>query len=199
MQSLQAVTSNVAAPQVVVISGPSGAGKTTIVRRLLAECPLPLRLSVSATTRTPRPGEQDGVDYHFLSNEQFKARLAAGEFLEYCEVFGRGPSYGTFKREVEKSLAAGRHVILEIDVDGARQVLQTYPKALTIFIRTETLENLEQRLRARGTESEEALARRLEVARREMEAADFYKHHVINRDLDEAVKTTCDLLKQEGE
>src|SRR6185436_15710478 len=117
------------APRLVIVSGPAGAGKSTIVRRLLRECSMPLQLSVSATTRPRRPQEADGIDYHFLSHEDFAQRRAAGEFLECKEVFGRGDWYGTLKSEVQSGFAAGNWVILEIDVDGAASVLEAHPEA----------------------------------------------------------------------
>src|SRR6185436_15489947 len=117
------------APRLVIVSGPAGAGKSTIVRRLLHECRMPLQLSVSATTRPRRPQEADGIDYHFLSQEEFASRRDAGEFLECKEVFGRGDWYGTLKSEVVSGFAAGNWVILEIDVDGAASVLEAHPEA----------------------------------------------------------------------
>src|SRR5690606_28967977 len=111
----------------------SGAGKSTIVRQLLREAPFPLRLSVSATTRAPRPGEQNGVDYYFIDKEEFERRRQAGEFLECKEVFGRGDWYGTLWSEVREGLARGEWVVLEIDVEGALAVLERWPDAITIF------------------------------------------------------------------
>lgn len=180
--------------KLVVISGPSGAGKTTVLKRVLGGCPLPLSLSVSATTRSPRPGEIDGKDYHFLSPEKFALRREAGEFLECFEVFSRGYWYGTLASEVTSSLKAGKWVVLEVDVQGAMAVLDQYPEAITIFIQLRSLEELEQRLRGRGTETEDKIARRLEVARRELELADRYRHRVINDELDQSVAEVCDIL-----
>lgn len=184
--------------KLVVISGPSGAGKTTLLKRLYACAPRPLVVSVSATTRAPRPGERDGIDYHFLSKEEFEWRRLRGEFLECCEVFQRGDWYGTLHSEVAPRLAEGKWVVLEIDVQGTLAVLQHYPDALTIFIRPSSIDELERRLRLRGTESEAALQRRLDVARRELASIDRYRHQVVNDDVDRAVKELCDILSRTG-
>jgi guanylate kinase len=181
--------------KLVIISGPSGAGKSTVLRRLLAECPLPLRWSVSATTRPPRPGERDGRDYHFLSREEFLRRREAGEFLESKEVFGAGELYGTLRSETASGLTAGQWVILEIDVQGALTVLEQYPDAVTIFLHPGSMHELEQRLRARGTEPEESIRRRLEVAHREFQVLDQYRYEVINDTVDRAVRQICDILQ----
>jgi guanylate kinase len=137
--------------KLVVISGPSGVGKSTVVREVLQRLGPAIRLSVSATTRPPRPGERDGVDYYFLTDAEFRRRRDEGEFLECIEVFGRGHWYGTLWSEVRSSLSQGKWVILEIDVDGAGEVLRQFPEAVTIFIRPESVEELERRLRSRGT------------------------------------------------
>lgn len=183
---------------IVVISGPSGAGKSTVVRRLLTDCELSLVLSVSATTRPPRPGEVDGVDYHFLSREEFDRRRLAGEFLEWKEVYGRGDWYGTLQSEVTAGLNAGKWVILEIDVEGALSVLASHPETVTIFIHCGSQEELERRLRHRGTDSEAAIQRRLEVARRELTYLDRYQHQVINNDVSQAVRDICEILARHG-
>ena len=181
--------------KLIVLSGPSGAGKTTLRDCLLKAEAGRLQLSVSATTRKPRPGEADGTDYHFISNEEFRRRRDAGEFLECAEVY---PDlwYGTLKSEVAPRLAAGKSVVLEIDVAGCRQVLSHDPAAVTIFIRPVSLEELERRLRARRTEDESSLARRLETARAEMAAAASYQHHVINDDLDRAAAELRNIVKK---
>jgi guanylate kinase len=181
--------------RIVIISGPSGAGKSTVVRQLLAECTVPLRHSVSATTRQPRPGEVNGQHYHFLTHAAFTEKRAAGEFLECKEVFGRGDWYGTLESEVANGLAAGNWMVLEIDVEGAMSVLQHYPEAITIFVHVGDIAELERRLRERGTESEEALRRRIEVASKELAAMHRYRHEVVNHDVDQAVAAICEILK----
>jgi guanylate kinase len=183
------------AGRLIIISGPSGAGKSTIVRRLIRECPLPLHLSVSATTRPPRPGEVDGREYHFLTPDEFARARHEGRFLECKEVFGRGVWYGTLADQVARGLAAGQWMILEIDVEGAAAVLDSNYDPITIFIHPGGMDQLENRLRARGTESEEAIARRLQVARAEMRAIDRYQHEVVNAEVDEAVHEICEILK----
>ncbi len=184
--------------QLVVFSGPSGVGKTTLLREVLSRARQPLVLSVSATTRPPRTGENDAEHYYFLSADDFALRRARGEFLECSEVFGRGHWYGTLSTEVAPRLAAGKWVVLEIDVDGAEQVLQKYPDALTIFIEPESSEILEHRLRGRGTESEDAVARRLEVARRELDRADRYRFRVVNDEVDRAAGEICAFLDRQA-
>jgi guanylate kinase len=182
--------------QLVIVSGPSGAGKTTLLQRVFRDCELPLVGSVSATTRKPRPGEQEGVDYHFLSLAEFARRREEGDFLESCEVFNQGDWYGTLRDEVTPSLAAGKWVVLEIDVQGTREVLRHYPEALTIFVEPGSLEELERRLRDRGTENPAALERRLEVARREMASIKYYRHRVVNDEIDRATRAICEILNQ---
>ncbi len=188
------MTSTTPTGRLIVISGPSGVGKTTVVRELFARNPR-LVASVSATTRPPRPDEQDGRDYHFLSPAEFQRRREAGDFLECCEVFGPGYWYGTLKSEVTPRLAAGKWVVLEIDVQGTLAVLRQYPEAVTIFIRPESLAELERRLRGRGTESEQSIERRLEVARRELAFADRYQFQIVNRSVEEAVREIHEILK----
>jgi guanylate kinase len=189
--------------KLVVISGPSGVGKSTVVRGLLEQLDQRqlgdrIRLSISATTRPPRPGEQAGVDYYFLSKQEFAARRQADDFLECIEVFGQGHWYGTLWDEVRPSLHAGKWVILEIDVNGAQGVLQHFPEAVTIFIRPESLAELQHRLRLRGTESEEAIQRRLAVARRELELAERYDHIVVNITVAQAVESVLKILRSRG-
>jgi guanylate kinase len=181
--------------KLVIISGPSGAGKSTVVRRLLEVCPLPLKLSVSATTRPPRPGEIDGRDYHFLTMDEFLRRQANGEFLESKEVYGRGDYYGTLRSETAAGLSQGKWVILEIDVEGALAVLEQEPAAMTIFLHPGSMNELERRLRSRGTDSESSIQRRLEVARREMAVLNRYRYEVVNDTVDRAVHEICKILQ----
>lgn len=169
----------------LILSGPSGSGKSTVIRRILSDASPPLRLSVSATTRQPRPGEIEGVHYHYWTRPRFEAEVAAGAFLEHAEVFGN--LYGTPRIEVEPFRARGVGVILDIDVQGAAQVRARCPEAVAIFLRTSSMETYEQRLRARGTESAEAIERRLQGARRELEHAGSYHYQVINDELEVAV------------
>lgn len=181
--------------KLIIISGPAGAGKSTVVRELLTKCPLPLVFSISATTRQPRPGERDGVEYYFLTPEDFSRHRNNGEFLECKEVFGRGDWYGTLKSQVTSGLEAGKWVILEIDVEGALTVLDQYQDVITIFLHPGSLQELETRLRRRGTDSEASIVRRLEVARREMTYLDQYRHEVVNDSKDLAVQRICQLLQ----
>ncbi len=181
--------------RLIILSGPSGAGKSTVVRQLLEDCDLPLRLSVSATTRPPRNGETDGVDYHFVRHDQFQELRSQDAFLECKEVFGRGYWYGTLKAEVASGLREGKWVILEIDVQGALSVLEKHSDCITIFLHPGGMEELENRLRSRGTETEDAIQRRLEVARQEWGLRHHYQHHVVNESVTNAVRRICELLQ----
>lgn len=183
--------------RLLVLSGPAGSGKTTIVQRLLQESPVPLRKCVSATTRPPRTGEIDGEHYHFLSADEFERRRQAGDFLETAEVFGLGYWYGTLKSEVSRAAREGAWAFLEIDVEGALNVMREYPEAVTIFIRTSSEDEYEKRLRGRGTETEEVIQRRLAIARRELALADRYKYQVVNDNLDRAVDEIIHILRTE--
>lgn len=178
--------------RLVIISGPSGAGKSTVVRELLAICPLPLVMSVSATTRQPRKGEVEGEDYYFLTPAQFAARRQSGDFLECKEYAGNW--YGTLQSQVTAGLAEGKWVILEIDVEGTLAVLEQHPEALTIFVHSGSIEELERRLRARNTETEEALARRLATARRELAQKSRYRYEIVNHNIPLAVRDVCEIL-----
>jgi len=180
--------------QFVVLSGPSGSGKTTIVERLIAASPIRLVKSVSATTRPPRHNERDGENYYFLSAEEFAARRARHEFLECAEVHGNGNWYGTLESEVERARRLGGWALLEIDVQGALQIIEKYPQALTIFLRAASDAEYETRLRGRGTDAEEVIQKRLANARRELQYASCYRYQVINDDLDRAVREIVEVI-----
>lgn len=166
----------------LVVAAPSGAGKSTITRALLATEPA-LSLSISATTRAPRPGEQDGVHYHFRSQAEFNAMVAAGDLLEWAEVFGRG--YGTPRAPVEQALHAGQDVVFDIDWQGFRQLHQALPADVVgVFILPPSLDALEARLRRRAGDSAEEIARRMTAARDEMSHWAEFDHVVVNADLD---------------
>lgn len=183
--------------KLLVLSGPSGSGKTTIVRKLLDDSPVPLRICVSATTRPPRTGEIDGEHYHFLSTDEFERRQQNGEFLETAEVFSSGYWYGTLKSEIARAAEEGAWAFLEIDVEGALNVMREYPRAVTIFIRASGDDEYEKRLRGRGTESEEVIQKRLATARRELSLADRYRYQVVNDDLERAVEEIKHILRTE--
>lgn len=179
---------------VVVLSGPSGSGKTTIVNRLIEEADVKLMKAISATTRPKRVGEVHGRDYWFLTPEEFEERRRRGEFLECEEVHHSGFWYGTLKSELERIREAGGWAFLEIDVQGALRVMEEYPDAVTIFLKTPSQEEYEQRLRGRGTESDDVIQRRLETARNELKLADRYQYQVVNDDLGCAVREITNIL-----
>jgi guanylate kinase len=171
--------------RVFVITGPSGVGKGTLIRGLMERVPK-LELSVSATTRAPRPGERDGVDYHFLTREEFNGRVKRGEFVEHADYAGR--SYGTLRSELEARVRAGVPVVLEIEVQGARQVRAAMPEAVQVFIAPPSLAALRTRLVGRGTDDQTEVERRLRVAEEELTAQPEFAHVVVNDRLDEALE-----------
>ena len=175
-----------------VIAGPSGVGKGTVVRRLRELIP-DIELSVSSTTRQPRPGETDGVEYRFVSDEEFDRLIAEDAFLEWAEIFGHHRS-GTLGAPVTRARDAGRDVILEIDVQGAAQIRRRAPGASLIFLAPPSREELERRLRGRRTEPEADLERRLADADREMEASVWFDHVVVNDDVERAAREVADII-----
>jgi guanylate kinase len=170
-------------PRVFVITGPSGVGKGTLIRTLLERVPS-LELAVSATTRAPRPGEHDGADYHFLTEEEFAGRVREGAFVEHATYSGR--RYGTLREELERRMAEGRSVVLEIELQGARQVAQAMPEAVRIFIAPPSADSLRNRLVGRGTDPPEQVEARLRTAEEELAAQGEFTHVVVNDRLDEA-------------
>jgi guanylate kinase len=177
----------------IVIAGPSGVGKGSLVKSLLARDPDGLSVSVSVTTRTPRPSEVDGRDYVFVTNDEFDTMISGDELLEWAEVFGN--RYGTPREAVERRLAEGRDVILEIDVQGAMQVRERLPGALLVFLEPPSMSELEARLRGRQTETEERLAVRLATATQEMEQRGGFDEVVVNDDLERASSQVAAIIE----
>lgn len=171
--------------RLIVFTGPSGVGKGTLLRSLRHRYPM-LKLSVSATTRAPRPGEVDGQDYFFVSREAFQEMVARGELLEWAEFAGN--LYGTPKTPVLRDIEAGHWVILEIELEGARQVRETFPKALQLFVLPPSIEELENRIRLRGKDTDDAIERRLQRARVEIDAASEFDEQIVNDDFEVALE-----------
>jgi guanylate kinase len=182
-------------PFPIILSSPSGGGKTTIAHQLLATRQ-DVGYSVSATTRPPREGEIDGRDYHFRTPEAFRSGQAAGEFAESAEVHGH--LYGTLRAEVERVLSEGRHVIMDIDVQGTKQFVAAFPESVLIFILPPSAEALVERLTARGTEDPKSLIRRLRSAKDELKAVDLYPYVVVNDRIDSAVAAISSIVDAEG-
>ena len=178
----------------VVLAGPAGVGKGTIVQRILASEP-DLSLSVSATTRSPRPGEVDGIHYHFISKQEFEELIAQNQLLEFAIVHGSN-YYGTLLNELTRAEAEDKHLLLEIDLQGARQVKARIPEALTIFISPPSWDELEARLRKRGTETEEQIQTRLSTALTELASAGEFDFNVTNQDLDTCVSEVVELVRK---
>jgi guanylate kinase len=179
-----------------VIAAPSGAGKTSLLQALMRRRP-EVEFSVSCTTRRPRPGEKDGKDYHFINREEFERLKAAGEFIEHANVFGN--LYGTRRSVVEAALAAGRDLILEIDWQGAQQVRERLPEAVQVFILPPSRAELETRLRKRGSDTEDAIARRLKESTLEMSHWREFDHVIVNRDFDRSLADLEAIFEGRGE
>jgi guanylate kinase len=179
--------------RVFVITGPSGVGKGTLIRSLRERIPA-LALSVSATTRAPRPGEVDGVDYHFLTDADFERRVEAGEFVEHATYSGR--RYGTLRSDLERRLRGGRPVVLEIEVQGARQVRRTLPEALQVFIAPPSRDALRARLVGRGTDDAAQVEERLRTADAELESQHEFAHVVVNDRLEDAVDELTAIIRE---
>ena len=176
------------ATPILVITGPSGVGKGTLIKGLLERIP-GLELAVSATTRKPRDGEVNGVDYHYLSGDDFERRVAAGEFVEHAEYAGN--RYGTLESELRRP---AKGIVLEIDVQGARQVREALPDALLVFIEPPSFEDLQRRLEGRASDRPEQIERRLAAARQELGAAGEFDHRIVNDDLQRAVRELSELV-----
>lgn len=181
-------------PFPIILSSPSGGGKTTIARELLRRRG-DLGYSVSCTTRAPRVGEVEGRDYYFLSRAEFERRREASEFAESAEVHGN--MYGTLRSEIERVLGAGKHVVMDIDVQGAQQFTRAFPKSVTIFVLPPSAEVLLERLRHRQTESREQLVKRLHSALQELQAVDLYQYVVVNDELTKAVHRVSAIIDAE--
>ncbi|MDQ3242119.1 MAG: guanylate kinase [Gemmatimonadota bacterium] len=179
----------------VILSSPSGGGKTTIARELL-KLRSDVGYSVSCTTRTAREGEEEGRDYYFLTRTEFVSAARSGDFAESAEVHGE--MYGTLRREVGKVLASGRKVVMDIDVNGARQFREAYPETVLVFVLPPDARVLLDRLRARGTESEDSLTRRLRSAVAELRSVDFYQYLIVNDDLERAVRAVSGIIDAEA-
>jgi guanylate kinase len=177
--------------RVFVITGPSGVGKGTLIRGLMERLPQ-LELSVSATTRPARPGERDGRDYHFLTPAEFERRVRAGEFVEHADYAGR--RYGTLRGELDGRLRAGVPVVLEIEVQGARQVRAAMPEAVQVFIAPPSLDTLHTRLTGRGADGPEEVERRLRVAQQELQAQPEFAHVVVNDRLQDALERLTEIV-----
>jgi guanylate kinase len=176
-----------------ILSAPSGAGKTTLCKKLLRRFS-EIRFSISHTTRPPRPDETEGVDYFFITREKFLAGIENSTWAEWAEVHGN--YYGTSMSFLNQSLSSGIHVLLDIDIQGARQILQKYPDAITVFIMPPSIEILRSRLRKRGTESEDMIEQRIMNAKQEIQSKDLYRYIIVNDNLEDSTEALCRIVKE---
>lgn len=182
--------------KIIILSAPSGTGKSTIIKELMKAEDLGLGFSISATSRSPRPGETDGREYYFITPDEFARRVDAGEFVEWEEVYA-GTRYGTLRSEVERVTGSGLNLIMDIDVKGALNIKRQFgDEAISIFILPPSICELESRLRGRATESDESLGRRIQKAEYELGFADSFDRRVVNDDLDTAVAETAEIIKE---
>jgi len=177
-----------------IISAPSGAGKTTLCRETLKRFK-DITYSISYTTRKSRNGEQDGIDYHFITKEEFKRKIESNKLVEWAEVYGN--FYGTSAEFLGTYLVSGKHILLDIDIQGTIQIKKRYPDSVTIFIMPPSLETLRSRLESRGTDTGQVIERRLEIAKKEMEKKDLYRHVIINDQLSRAVYELIEIIETE--
>lgn len=181
--------------KIIILSAPSGTGKSTIIKELMKAEDLGLGFSISATSRSPRPGETDGREYYFITPDEFARRVDAGEFVEWEEVYA-GTRYGTLRSEVERVTGSGLNLIMDIDVKGALNIKRQFgDEAISIFILPPSICELESRLRGRATESDDSLARRIQKAEYELGFADSFDRRVVNDDLDTAVAETTEIIR----
>ncbi len=175
-----------------IVSAPSGAGKTTLCKAILKRFP-DMVYSISHTTRPPRPGEQNGVDYFFISKDEFEKKIQEKKWLEWAKVFDN--YYGTSREFIEDNLFKGKNILLDIDVQGAAQIIARLPQSITIFILPPSMETLKQRLKSRGTDSDAAIAKRFQQAQEEIAQKDLYQYHVINDSLEDAVDQIANIIQ----
>lgn len=183
-------------PRLFIVSGPSGVGKSTIIRRVLQQEP-GMRLSVSLTTRPKRPGEVEGTDYYFVTPQNFEAMIGEGEFLEWAKVYDH--YYGTSRSHIEGILASNHHALLDLDTQGAMQIKERFSGMVLVFIKPPDMASLEARLRNRGSESPETLAKRMAWAEHELSFADQYDHVIVNDHIDDAVRAFLHVISAEKE
>lgn len=181
-------------PKLIVISAPSGTGKTSVIKEILKQFSDKLTFSISATTRKKRSNETNGVEYYFLTVEEFKKKIENDEFIEWEEIYG--DYYGTLKSEVQRAFNEGKHILFELDVKGSLKLKKLYPEAILIFIVPPSIEELENRLKKRNTETQESLQKRIDRAKMELEQAKYFDYKVENYDLQQAINETSKIIQK---